>query len=189
MANPEEVVAVALAKKTTKTIKKKTTLSRTKKAAKKSKSPKKKSPKKAKSPKKKGKKKATKKKAKKTKKKKKKKKAKKKKRKKAKKKKKTRKEGGNKSAKSKAAGRKKALAQKAKGVGLFAPKTLSKELAAICGGNKMARPQVVKKVWAYIKSRKLNKGRTINPDATLKAIVPSSCSMFKLMGYLNKHIK
>merc|ERR1712096_204772 len=114
---------------------------------------------------------------------------KKKKRKKAKKKKKTRKEGGRKSAKSKAAGRKKALAMKAKGLGIFAPKTLSKELAAICGGNKMARTQVVKKVWAYIKSRKLNKGRTINPDATLKAVVPSSCSMFKLMGHLNKHIK
>merc|ERR1712096_114052 len=140
MAAPEEVVAVALAKKTVKTKKKK-------KAKKK------------------------------------------KKRKKAKKKKKTRKEGGRKSAKSKAAGRKKALAMKAKGLGIFAPKTLSKELAGICGGNKMARTQVVKKVWAYIKSRKLNKGRTINPDATLKAVVPSSCSMFKLMGHLNKHIK
>merc|ERR1711964_440422 len=133
---------------------------------------------------KKGKKKAKKKKAAKKKKKKKKKR-----RKKAKKKKKTRKEGGNKSAKSKAAGRRSAAALKAKGKGLFATKTLSKELAGICGGNKMARTQVVKKVWAYIKSRKLNKGRQINPDATLKAVVPSSCSMFKLMGHLNKHIK
>merc|ERR1712096_264785 len=116
---------------------------------------------------------------------------KKKKRKKAKKKKKkTRKEGGHKSAKSKAAGRAAAMRMKKAGKGIFAPKTLSKELAAICGGSKMARTEVTKKVWAYIKSKKLNKGRTVTPDAKLKTVVPvGSCSMFKLPGYLNKHIK
>jgi len=183
---------VALAKKTVKTIKKKITLSRTKKAkspkkAKKAKAKKAKSPKKGK---KKGKKKAAKKKKKKKKKKKAKKKKKKKRRKKAKKKKKTRKEGGNKSAKSKAAGRKAALRQKAKGVGIFAPKALSKELAAICGGNKMPRTQVTNKVWAYIKSHKCHKGRTINPDAALKKVFPvASFDMLKMGGFLNKHIK
>merc|ERR1711964_290332 len=106
------------------------------------------------------------------------------------KKKKTRKEGGNISAKSKAAGRRKALAMKAKGIGIFKPKALSKELAAICGGNKMPRTQVNKKVWAYIKSHKCHKGRTINPDAALKKVFPvASFDMLKMGGFLNKHIK
>merc|ERR1712224_553767 len=52
-----------------------------------------------------------------------------------------------------------------KGIGLFATKTPSADLAAICGKNKMARPEVVKALWAYIKKNKLSKGRTITPDA------------------------
>merc|ERR1712124_164549 len=59
--------------------------------------------------------------------------------------------GQHKSKASKAAGKKTAAAQKKKGVGLFAVKTLSADLAAICGKNKMARPDVVKSIWAYIR--------------------------------------
>merc|ERR1712202_122133 len=122
--------------------------------------------------------------AKKAKKKKKKKAKKKKKRKKAKKKKKTRKEGGRKSAKSKAAGKAFAARLKKAGKGIFAPKALSKELAAICGGGKMARTEVTKRVWAYIKKKGLHKGKIITPDATLKAVVPvGSCNFLKLPGY------
>merc|ERR1712134_218126 len=70
----------------------------------------------------------------------------------------------------KAAGKANALAMKKKGVGIFAPKVLSPALATICGGKKMARTEVTKKIWAYIKKNSLNQGRTIKPDSTLKAI-------------------
>merc|ERR1711959_602587 len=98
--------------------------------------------------------------------------------------------GQHKSKASKAAGKKTAAAQKKKGVGLFAVKTLSADLAAICGKNKMSRPDVVKSIWAYIKKNKLNKGRTVTPDAKLKKVLPAnSVSMFKMPGMYGKHIK
>merc|ERR1712093_838114 len=50
--------------------------------------------------------------------------------------------GVHKSKASKAAGKKIAAAQKKKGIGLFATKTLSADLAAICGKNKMPRTEV-----------------------------------------------
>ena len=66
--------------------------------------------------------------------------------------------------------------EKKKGIGLFATKTLSADLAAICGKNKMARPEVVKSLWVYIKKNKLSKGRTITPDAKLKKVLPAASS-------------
>ena len=90
---------------------------------------------------------------------------------------------------SKAAGKKNAANMKKKGVGLFAPKTLSPALAAICGGKSMPRTEVTKKIWVYIKKNKLNNGRTIKPDATLKAVFPvASIDMLKLAGYVSKHL-
>merc|ERR1711959_858272 len=98
--------------------------------------------------------------------------------------------GVHKSKASIVAGKKLAAAQKKKGVGLFAVKTLSADLAAICGKNKMSRPDVVKSIWAYIKKNKLNKGRTVTPDAKLKKVLPAnSVSMFKMPGMYGKHIK
>merc|ERR1712225_117028 len=77
-----------------------------------------------------------------------------------------------------------------KGVQLFATKTLSADLAAICGKTKMSRPEMTKALWVYIKKNKLNKGRTIAPDAKLKKVLPAnSLSMFKMPGMLKKHIK
>merc|ERR1712007_344954 len=67
---------------------------------------------------------------------------------------------------SKANGKKKA------GKGIFAPKKLSDALAAVCGAKTLPRTEVTKKVWVYIKKHGLNNGRTIKPDATLKAIFP-----------------
>merc|ERR1712224_971255 len=85
---------------------------------------------------------------------------------------------------SKAAGKKNAANMKKKGVGLFAPKTLSPALAAICGGKSMPRTEVTKKIWVYIKK---NNGRIIKPDATLKAVFPvASIDMLKLAGYVSK---
>merc|ERR1712193_74277 len=88
-----------------------------------------------------------------------------------------------------AAGKANALAMKKKGVGIFAPKVLSPALATICGGKKMARTEVTKKIWAYIKKNSLNQGRTIKPDSTLKAIFPvASIDMLKMAGYVSKHL-
>merc|ERR1719324_751167 len=89
----------------------------------------------------------------------------------------------------KAAGKKNALAMKKKGIGIFAPKVLSPALATICGGKKMPRTEVTKKIWVYIKKNKLNEGRTIKPDSTLKAIFPvASIDMLKLACYVSKHL-
>merc|ERR1719197_983514 len=93
------------------------------------------------------------------------------------------------SAEKKAAGAKRALAMKKAGKGIFAPKTLSPALAAICGKNKMPRTEVTKAIWAYIKKNKLNNGRTIKPDAKLKTIFPvASIDMLKMAGYVSKHL-
>merc|ERR1711937_855719 len=89
----------------------------------------------------------------------------------------------------KAAGKKNALAMKKAGKGIFAPKVLSAEMAAICGAKKLPRTEVTKKIWAYIKKGGLNKGRIITPDATLKKIFPvSSIDMLKMAGYVSKHL-
>ena len=84
--------------------------------------------------------------------------------------------GVHKSKASIAAGKKSAAAMKKKGVGLFATKTLSADLAAVCGKTKMSRLEVTKALWGYIKKNKLNKGRTITPDAKLKKVLPSNSS-------------
>jgi len=98
--------------------------------------------------------------------------------------------GQHKSKASVASGKKNAAKQKAKGIGLFATKSLSADLSSITGKNKMSRPEVTKSVWGYIKKNKLNKGRTIHPDAKLKKVLPAnSLSMFKIAGMLSRHIK
>ena len=157
----------------------KATLARTQQTSAKKK-PAKKKPAKKKAAKKPKKKKAKKKKAKKKKKKKKKKAKKKKKKKKKKKVVKypggKRPKGVHKSKASIAAGKKSAAAMKKKGVGLFATKTLSADLAAVCGKTKMSRLEVTKALWGYIKKNKLNKGRTITPDAKLKKVLPAASS-------------
>merc|ERR1719198_1841943 len=58
------------------------------------------------------------------------------------------------------------------GKGIFAPKTLSPALAAICGAKTLPRTEVTKKIWVYIKKNSLNNGRIIKPDAKLKTIFP-----------------
>merc|ERR1712006_67152 len=88
-----------------------------------------------------------------------------------------------------ASAKKNAAAMKKAGKGIFAPKTLSPALAKICGGNKMPRTDVTKKIWVYIKAKKLNQGRIITPDATLKAVIPAaSVDMLKMAGYISKHL-
>merc|ERR1719316_2268693 len=89
----------------------------------------------------------------------------------------------------KAGGQKAILSAKKKGIGLFAPVNLSPKLAAICGGKKMARTEVTKKLWAYIKAKKLNEGRIIKPDGALKEIFPvAKIDMLKMPSYVGKHL-
>merc|ERR1739848_449858 len=90
----------------------------------------------------------------------------------------------------KSAGAKNAAAMKKAGKGIFAPKTLSPALAAICGKKVMPRTEVTKAIWVYIKKKGLNKGRIISPDATLKTVLPvASLDMLKMPSFLSKHIK
>lgn len=74
------------------------------------------------------------------------------------------------------------------------PVQLSEELEALVGRGPMARTEVTKKLWEYIKKHKLqdtkNK-RMINPDAKLAKVLGSSASidMFKMTSKLAKHLK
>ncbi len=73
---------------------------------------------------------------------------------------------------------------------LMAPKELSPELEAVVGKGPMARGQVVKKIWEYIKGHNLNKGRIISPDAKLAEVLGSAdIDMLKMAGKLSAHIK
>merc|ERR1712139_477118 len=94
-----------------------------------------------------------------------------------------------KKAASKASGKKIAAAMKKAGKGIFAPKKLSTELAAICGKSTLPRTEVTKKVWEYIKKNKLSEGRIIKPDAALNKVFPvSSIDMLKMAGHISKHL-
>merc|ERR1712072_1013727 len=94
--------------------------------------------------------------------------------------------------KSKAAGdaaRKNAAAMKKAGKGIFAPKKLSKDMAAICGKSTMPRTEVTRAIWVYIKKHNLNAGRIISPDATLKKVFPvAKLDMLKMAGFVSKHL-
>ena len=71
--------------------------------------------------------------------------------------------------------------------------TLSESLAAVCGTNTATRPEVVKKIWAYIKKNDLQDDknrRMINPDEKLGAVLGNrQISMLKMAGAISKHLK
>lgn len=70
---------------------------------------------------------------------------------------------------------------------------LSPQLQAVVGTKKMTRPEVVKNLWAYIKSHKLQDAknrRMIVPDKKLGEVIGNKpVDMLKLGGLLSKHIK
>ena len=77
---------------------------------------------------------------------------------------------------------------------LMKPYTPSAALAEVVGSNPIPRSQVVKKLWAYIKSHNLqdNKNkRMINADEKLKPIFNGhgQVSMFEMAKHLSKHLK
>jgi chromatin remodeling complex protein RSC6 len=71
--------------------------------------------------------------------------------------------------------------------------TPSEALAAVVGSKALPRTEAVKKIWGYIKSKKLqdNKNRRmVNTDANLKAVFggKGQVSMFEIAKYLGKHL-
>jgi DNA topoisomerase-1 len=71
---------------------------------------------------------------------------------------------------------------------------LSPALAAVVGTDTLSRPEVVKKVWEYIKAHECQDSknkRLIVPDAKLAKVFGSKepVDMMKLSGLLNKHIQ
>lgn len=88
---------------------------------------------------------------------------------------------------------KKPTKEKAKRGGLTAVKDLSPELAAFLGmGNRMARTEVVKALWVYIKKHELqnpNDKREILLDAKMKELFAvDKLTMFTLNKYVGAHI-
>ena len=75
------------------------------------------------------------------------------------------------------------------------PMKLSSELADVVGKGPMPRTEVTKKIWAYIKRKKLQNPknrRNIMPDEKLAKVFGSKkqVSMFEMTKILNKkHIK
>jgi chromatin remodeling complex protein RSC6 len=101
-------------------------------------------------------------------------------------------EGAAKMAKAEAAANKRASEKKVNPA-LMKPLQPSKELGAVVGDDPLPRPQVVKKVWDYIKSNDLqnpaNK-REINADEKLKKVFGKDrVTMFEMNKHLAAHLK
>ncbi|MCX6111930.1 MAG: SWIB/MDM2 domain-containing protein [Proteobacteria bacterium] len=78
------------------------------------------------------------------------------------------------------------------GKGLSAPVQPDKILGAIVRMNSMPRTEIVKKLWDYIKAKKLqdaNDKRTILADEKLKPFFGANkLNMMKLAGCISEHI-
>ncbi len=93
---------------------------------------------------------------------------------------------------------KKAPAKKAAAKTAKAPRkaatglTPSKELAAVIGAEPVARTEVIKKLWDYIKAQGLQDAkdkRTVNADAKLKPVFgKDKVTMFEIAGIVGKHL-
>ena len=73
------------------------------------------------------------------------------------------------------------------------PLTPSAELSKVVGTKPLPRTEVVKKLWAYIKSNNLqdkNNKRMINADETLKCIFgKNQVNMFEMTKIVSSHLK
>ena len=73
------------------------------------------------------------------------------------------------------------------------PLTVSEDLAVIVGKGPMPRSEVVKKLWAYIKSKDLQDSknkRNINADEALKKVFGGRAmvNMFEMTKLVSKHL-
>jgi chromatin remodeling complex protein RSC6 len=96
--------------------------------------------------------------------------------------------------KTKSKARKKSPTKRRAGGGLTQTSySLSSELQSVVGAKSLTRPQIVKKLWAYIKAHHCQDKkdrRMIVPDKKLEAVLGKKpIHMLKLAGVLNKHIK
>ena len=84
------------------------------------------------------------------------------------------------------------MATKQKNTKFMAPKKVSDDLAAVVGKGPMPRTEVTKKIWAYIKSHKLQdpkNRRNINPDEKLGRVLGTRpINMFEMTKRVNKHL-
>ena len=76
---------------------------------------------------------------------------------------------------------------------LTKPVTPDAELAAVVGSDPIPRPQVVKKMWDYIKAEGLqdaNDKRMINADDKLRAVFDGKdqVSMFEMTKHISRHL-
>ncbi len=76
---------------------------------------------------------------------------------------------------------------------LSRPVTPDAKLAAVVGSDPMPRPQVVKKLWDYIKAEGLqdqHNKRMINADEKLRPIFDGKAqvSMFEMTKHVSKHL-
>ena len=71
--------------------------------------------------------------------------------------------------------------------------SLSDELASIVGSSRATRPQIIQKLWIYIKANGCQDSknrRMIVPDRRLATVLGNRpVDMLKMAGLLNKHIK
>jgi upstream activation factor subunit UAF30 len=83
-------------------------------------------------------------------------------------------------------------AKKGRKAGTQPPYQLSSELAAVVGQPILPRPQVVSKIWEYIKANDLqnpNDGREILCDEKLRAVMKTNkVSMFKMNQLISPHM-
>ncbi len=98
-----------------------------------------------------------------------------------------------KKAKAKKAPAKKAKTKRKPNAAFMRPLTLSPALALVLGSKPMARTQVVKNLWVYIKKNKLQDSknrRNINADSKLKAVFgKGTVNMFEMTKLVSKHLK
>ena len=85
------------------------------------------------------------------------------------------------------------MAVEKKNSAFMKPMTISADLAKVVGAGPMPRSEVVKKLWAYIKSKGLqdpNSKRNINADANLKAVFggKATVDMFEMTKLVSKHL-
>ena len=76
--------------------------------------------------------------------------------------------------------------------GIHAPVKPSAELGAIVGGDALPRSEVVSKIWAYIKSQKLqnpdNKREILADEKLKKVFGKDRVSMFEMNKHISQHL-
>ncbi len=77
--------------------------------------------------------------------------------------------------------------------GIMKPMNISPALAKVVGNKPLPRPEVVKKLWEYIKKNNLQdqeNRRNINADENLKEVFggKNTVSMFEMTKLVNRHL-